>query len=259
MITVNREACIGCGQCVHVCPFTVLKMDEEKKAVNTGKPCILCMHCAAICPKGAITYQGQSAVTEPVSPLSPQCADNLRQLVYQRRSYRKFLPKPIPEEILQEALDAAMMAPSAKNQHPTKWIIVEQSSIQEQLMDHILRHCKEKQISPELFVERESINNPVIGNNATLIIGIGRDNAINANLDTAIAMTTADLMLQSRGIGTCWAGYLNRYINDIPACRELLQIPEGYHACGSLLAGCPDQVPYRYIPARLVKAEVTRF
>lgn len=70
MITIEDAICTGCGQCIAVCPFTVLEMNADKQVRCNDKSCIACMHCAAICPQGAITFDGASAVSNAVTPLS---------------------------------------------------------------------------------------------------------------------------------------------------------------------------------------------
>ncbi len=255
MIFIDSSKCTGCGQCTRVCPFTVLRLNQEGKAENTGKKCIACMHCAAICPADAITYDSRPAVAEKTQPLPEDCSTTVKQLIYQRRSYRRFLKKKVPGDILRAALDAAENAPSAKNEHPVRWIILESEEIRKCIMDWILEYCKENQVSVELISEYANGNNPVMGENAVIIIGICRRNSINPAQDTAIALTTAELLLQAEGIGTCWGGYLTRFLNLIPECRVVLEIPEGYEVYGTLLAGYPDRQNYRYLPARK-KAEI---
>lgn len=257
MMEIQRELCVGCGQCVQVCPFTVLKIDEEGKAVNTGKACIKCMHCGAICPQGAITYHGKAAVLEEaVKPLAADCPRLVEELIYQRRSYRRFLKKEIPDEVLTQALRAGMWAPSAKNQHPTKWIVIRSGEVQDKMMQLILDYCWAENVSPEVVSECEAGNNPVIGENATLILGYCPEFALNPAQDTAIAMTTAELVLQARGVGTCWAGYLTRFCNAIPGMRELLKLPRRQNVYGALMAGYPNQRAYEKIPVRLKGADV---
>ncbi len=46
------------------------------------------------------------------------------EAIYKRRSIRRFLPKPVPEEALKEIIHAGLWAPSAKNQQPWKFIAV---------------------------------------------------------------------------------------------------------------------------------------
>jgi Fe-S-cluster-containing dehydrogenase component len=50
--TVDKEICIGCGDCVQACPWHLPNVDPE-----TGKSskCILCGACVASCPTGALS------------------------------------------------------------------------------------------------------------------------------------------------------------------------------------------------------------
>ena len=50
---VVTEWCVGCGDCVLVCPYTAIALVEEKAEVNSAL-CKGCGTCAATCPAGAI-------------------------------------------------------------------------------------------------------------------------------------------------------------------------------------------------------------
>lgn len=46
------------------------------------------------------------------------------ECIHTRRSVRKYLDKPIPDELIQELLQAAMTAPSAFNEQPWRFVVV---------------------------------------------------------------------------------------------------------------------------------------
>lgn len=52
-ITCDEKKCVSCGACRNVCPMDVDMTDNSRKRAN-GTECILCMECAACCPKGAL-------------------------------------------------------------------------------------------------------------------------------------------------------------------------------------------------------------
>lgn len=258
MIEVNKDVCIECMTCLTVCPFTVLEESEGGPQKIDGKICINCMHCGAVCPTEAITYRGESSILSDELPIiGEEFAKDLKNHILERRSYRHFSEEPVPRMILKEALDLASWAPSAKNQHPTKWIIVETQDVMDKMMELILEYVERTGISPEIASEMELGNNVVMGTAKTLILAYASDNAISPETDTAIAMTTAELYLQARGVGTCWAGYLKRMANAIPQLRELLpEIPANHSFYGAFMLGYPEDEKYLHIPQRFKRADI---
>jgi Fe-S-cluster-containing hydrogenase component 2 len=51
--TVDKEKCIGCGQCVDICPVEAIKVDNDIAVVSDE--CIECGACADECPTEAIS------------------------------------------------------------------------------------------------------------------------------------------------------------------------------------------------------------
>ncbi len=58
---VNREKCVGCGDCVSHCSVQALALQQEK-AVLDSKKCIGCGECILICPESAIEIQWNQAI-----------------------------------------------------------------------------------------------------------------------------------------------------------------------------------------------------
>ena len=50
---IDVDTCIGCGECVKVCPNQTISM-QDGKAVVTGDRSLNCGHCAAVCPVDAV-------------------------------------------------------------------------------------------------------------------------------------------------------------------------------------------------------------
>lgn len=259
MIQIRKEMCVGCLACVAVCPFTVLEAADGKPRMKEAKVCLKCMHCAATCPEKAIVFDEKDAVlNRPLPVLREGFPEELESHIMTRRSYRHFRKEAPDREAVRHALEVASWAPSAKNQHPAKWIVVDSKEVIDEIMECIVEYVKEKGVSPEIVSElEEEGNNVVMGNAPMLILCYSRNNAINAPADTAIAMTTAELILQARGIGTCWAGYLSRFCNSVPKIRELLpELPENNSFYGAFMAGYPKDETYRHIPERLKRADI---
>ena len=54
-IEVDQEKCIGCGECVDVCPVDVYEMKDEKSVPVNAEECIGCESCMEVCEQDAIT------------------------------------------------------------------------------------------------------------------------------------------------------------------------------------------------------------
>lgn len=258
MIRIDMEKCIGCMKCVSVCPFTVLGEKDGRPQLREGKACLKCMHCGAACPQNAVSFDEEDSVLpQPLPVLSEEFPQQLEQHILMRRSYRHFKPEPPEREAIRHALELASWAPSAKNQHPAKWIVIDSKEVIEKMMQYILKYVRETGTSPEIATEYEEGNNVVMGTAPMLILCYARNNAINSPADTAIAMTTAELILQARGIGTCWSGYLTELCNAIPQIRELLpQLPDNNSFYGAFMVGYPQNEEYLHIPQRLKREDI---
>jgi NAD-dependent dihydropyrimidine dehydrogenase PreA subunit len=54
-VTVDNEKCIGCGECVDICPEEVYEMLDEKSAPVNAEECVGCESCIEVCEQEAIT------------------------------------------------------------------------------------------------------------------------------------------------------------------------------------------------------------
>ena len=55
MVIIDKDACIGCGACVGVCPVSALSLDDEGKSSCDESVCITCLSCVGACPVSAIS------------------------------------------------------------------------------------------------------------------------------------------------------------------------------------------------------------
>ncbi len=63
-IAYYKHKCIGCGQCVPVCPQDAHTMEEEHRF--DAQKCIACGACAKVCLGEALTYYGKEMSAEEV-------------------------------------------------------------------------------------------------------------------------------------------------------------------------------------------------
>jgi NAD-dependent dihydropyrimidine dehydrogenase PreA subunit len=56
-IIVDEEKCIGCGECVDICPVEVYEMQNEKSVPINAEECVGCESCIEVCEQEAITVR----------------------------------------------------------------------------------------------------------------------------------------------------------------------------------------------------------
>lgn len=251
MVMIDRDACNKCMICTTVCPFNVMINRDGIPQLDPDKKCIECMHCGAACPQKAIDFEDQPGILErDIVKLNEEFTENLSSLLLQRRSYRSFDERKIPEDILKQALWLASYAPSAKNERPTRWVVIQDTIVIDEMMKEIIEYTHQEKIAPEIAAEYAAGRNVVFGNANTILVGYGSSKAINPTVDIALETHTAELVFQAQGIGSCWAGYFARLSNVVPYIKEKLDLKEEEKVFTALMLGYPKNEKYIYIPTR---------
>ncbi len=143
------------------------------------------------------------------------------QAIYNRRSIRRFQEKSVPEDVLEELLNAGKAAPSAKNRQPWKYIVFGGAQKQELLkvMEAGILNTNAK--SPFLPVDNDEHITELCD---TLSIGALIENML--------------LAAEELGLGTLWIA------NTCFAYRELVTYLETeQQLVGAVAVGYPDETP----------------
>ncbi len=243
---IDRELCVKCGSCARSCSMGVIRMGENGPEINPKRRCIRCMHCAAACPGQAVVFEDI-----PREKLYINAPDNeLQRIIASRRSIRHFKPELPPRELIRWALDMSSYAPSGKNVHDNRFSVIWGREQAQQVTDMVLNWCGENNNSTELIKLAERGTDLLMCHAPCVIVGWCPEDSLNPCVDTAIAMETVELLLFSKGLATCWGGYLSRISNSFPELKKLLGVPEGSRVYCSLMAGYADRESYPNIPYR---------
>ena len=172
----------------------------------------------------------------------------LMEVIRQRISVRNYLPDPVPQEVLEEILEAGRLAPSAQNRQPWRYIVIqgmEQTAA-------LAKHCGLIGLS-NFFIK-----------SAPLVIVACADTKSNVRIngmdyyqvDTAISFQQMILCATNQGLGTCWmAAYsekiLKKYLQLPASWRVVAMSPFGYPSENkglygkvlSAFAGSKDRLP----------------
>ncbi len=56
-VTVDPEKCVGCGECVDICPVEVYELQDEKSVSVNEEECVGCESCIEVCEEDAIQIE----------------------------------------------------------------------------------------------------------------------------------------------------------------------------------------------------------
>lgn len=152
------------------------------------------------------------------------------QAIFSRRSIRKFTPEPVPEQTVQQILEAAMSAPSAGNQQPWHFIVINDKKLLDRVPD----------FHPHSLMCRE----------ASIAILVCGDPTIEKHQgywvqDCAAATENLLLSIHALGFGGVWLGIYPRD-ERVTGLRKLLNIPEHVIPFSLIPIGHPaEQKPAR--------------
>ncbi|WP_419783196.1 nitroreductase family protein [Maridesulfovibrio sp.] len=263
-VIIDPELCKADGLCVHVCPLSVLSVEENGQTPTVHpkktKYCINCGHCMSVCPAGAITlsaFEGEQAV--PFTQEELPSSTKVETLIKTRRSTRRFKKTTLSANEIGELIHTAAYAPSGHNAQTVSWTVLDSPEKVHELGEVVAEWMEEmvKQKNPlakKLFlpglVNAWKKGNDVICRNApAAAIAWAPKLGITPQADTVIATNTLELTAHAKGYGTCWAGYIVLAAAYSQKVLDYLEIPDNHMAHGALFLGY-QATKYRNIPAR---------
>lgn len=127
LLEISTGKCIRCGKCVKICPSKIFVQEKagEKVEVRHPENCIVCGHCVAVCPTDAVEHADFPG--EKVHDFEYKDYPTPAQMMLlcrARRSNRAFSDRKVPEELLQQILEAAHLAPTASNLQEVGFMVV---------------------------------------------------------------------------------------------------------------------------------------
>lgn len=139
-----------------------------------------------------------------------------------RFSVRKFLDKPVEKEKLDQILEAARLAPSARNLQPYHFVVIDDQEKRAKLNEI----CKGQK-----FVSEAPLAIAVCASNTDYLMTCGQP---AYTVDAAIAAEHINLQAVELGLGTCWIG---SFYHDKLA--ELINLPADHKIVTLLPIGYP--------------------
>lgn len=279
-IKIDSGLCTRCGACVDLCLAKVYEQfDSDVKPVRP-ESCFACGHCVAVCPTDAIDHE--RFPLDQCSLIDSEALPSLDGLVAafrERRSARVFKDEHISREMVETLLEISRWVPSASNQQPVDWLVIDDPKRIAELSNGVLdalgrlvvlarnpllrplvrliggkELARQAQKAASGFEEarkrqREG-EDPILYHAPVLLVAhvpkgdrFGRD-------DAAYAAYNVMLAAQRLGLGTCQIGFLQFTLGLSRRLRRLLAIPPGRKPEVELILGVPKYPFRRVVPRR---------
>lgn len=176
----------------------------------------------------------------------------LSEIFKTRRSVRNYQVKPVSMDIIQSIIDDSILAPSAGNEQPWKFIVVSNP----EMIDRISNECKKNFLERiasnpndfakryEKMLQKESFH--IFYHAPTVVFITGDAGVKNLVADCALAASYFMLSATSKGLGTCWVNFGTEIKN--PKLLEELGLQDIYKIVAPIALGYPKKIPA--IPTR---------
>ncbi|MDD2229505.1 MAG: nitroreductase family protein [Candidatus Cloacimonetes bacterium] len=149
-----------------------------------------------------------------------------KELIFGRHSVRNFLPDAIPQDVLNDILEAGRLAPSTQNRQPWRYLVfTDNDKIQKLALNCGLigmsNFCIRK--APCLIIACADMKANLRINKQDYYL-----------VDTAISFHQMMLMARSYGIGSCWLAAFSE-----KKLRSYLKLPDTWRIVGLSPFGYP--------------------
>ena len=284
-ITVDEKRCKREGLCATVCPMKIFVHEKGEAPVLQGTShCVLCGQCIAVCPGGAITHSVLPPDKfEKIVKRSPQPDDTFFETLQQRRSVRTYLDREIPREELEAVVRCCGYAPTGahggRGWERNVTVVTGKQNLKA-VLEHTVAYMKllEKRLSslvlpivsrwipeargglstlPDLRLRlalHEKGEDPILyGAPALVLVHAPRDTP-TPQMDCDAALYAMMLAAHSRGLGTCWMGWVQFaargfQVRSFSALKDFLRIPDENWVYAAMTVGFPavrlHSLPYR--------------
>ena len=144
------------------------------------------------------------------------------EVLKKRRSIRKYKQEQVSKEDLEEILAVAKMAPSAMNEQPWFFVVIQSKEAMADLAKHLQQE------------------DPFYGA-PTVILAFYRQQALAPVVDTTFAMGNIMQSACALGLGTCYIYSVKHLFEENANLASAYHVPEGYSCLGGLCLGIPDE------------------
>ncbi len=179
-------------------------------------------------------------------PFRKACGVDVVDAIYERRSVRAFEDYKLGVRTIEHLIDAAIQAPSARNEQPWCFTVVQEKHLLHRLSERSKELARAKlEPGTPLWEHRTMLEDPnydVFHGATTLIVLCARSDERQAAEDVCLAAQNLMLAAHGLGLGTCPIGFARDALNE-PEFRAELGIGSSETAVFPVVVGLPTSYP----------------
>ncbi|MBR3358639.1 MAG: nitroreductase [Solobacterium sp.] len=174
---------------------------------------------------------------------------NAYELITTRRSTRRFQNRSVPEELLEQIIEAGRYAPSGGNSQTTHFFVITDPAVLNTLAETAQKVFAAMELKEGMYRSlASSIFQSKNGSyrfhyNAPVLIVLANQKDYGNNIaDCACALENMMIMANALDLGSCWINQL-KWLNEDPAVLELFRgfgLEENERIYGALALGYAD-------------------
>ena len=275
--SVDETKCIGCGNCVKVCPGGVLSVGENKKARMADikgfgwNGCWRCQHCLAVCPTGAVSILGCDPKDSIAQTDIEESGRVVRSLMACRHSCRRFKNQNVPKKIIDELLDSLTNAPNGGNKQQVEFTLIDDWEQMDRFRQIAYKEMEAQAASgvyPEGFDalsygqmkgwEKTVRPDMLFCGAPHLLIPHAPLGSGTPVQDTIVAGTYFELLCASVGLGAVMMSFPLDTLSHMPDIWKMLNIPENHYTGMMIGFGYPQIRYFRGVQKTMDKDRVYR-
>jgi nitroreductase/NAD-dependent dihydropyrimidine dehydrogenase PreA subunit len=264
LLIVDESKCKKDGICARECPMAIIKLKDKEShpelAPGDERFCLICGHCIAVCPHGALNHA--LIPIEDCPPIIKELViteEQAVQFLRSRRSIRFFNDKPVEKDKIQRLIEIGRYAPTSSNSQMVEWLVfTDQAKIKEiagLTVDWVRSEIQQNPQFPRapymplIVAAWDAGYDAVLRGAAAMVVASAPKEAGNGMVDLTLALSYLELVAPTMDLGTCWAGLLQGALLAHPPLKKALGIPEGHSHHYPMMLGYPKAKYFR-LPER---------
>jgi nitroreductase len=166
----------------------------------------------------------------------------INEAISGRRSTRDYTGQPVDEETVRRLIDAAVHAPSASNGQPWTFTVVRDQVLLDRISDaakaHMLATLPDGPQSDRYRTMLSDASFHIFYHASALILISGTAQSPWVGADCALAAENLMLAAYSEGLGTCWIGFAQGFLNTSDG-KSALGLPATSVPVAPIIVGHP--------------------